>query len=244
VCTLWYRAPEVLLGYRNYNPAIDIWSVGCIVAEMYFRRPILPGKVEIEQLTKIFDLLGTPPLGDHGDFPRSGPHWRTLCSNYDPETQQPEQQLQQQPPQKSTESNLRSMLSASPKNKVTEEGMNLIEGLLQLNPTDRITAPKAITHPFFYEQPPVRRPNQLSMDWKCQSVHESEAKEAKLLKRQTAFQQQLKSKSTNSSGHSGGGSSSAGSGGSGSGSGGRQRIQNSSNGLNGTEAPRAYPSMR
>ncbi|KAI8852507.1 kinase-like domain-containing protein [Chytridium lagenaria] len=60
VVTLWYRAPDVLLGSRNYSTSIDIWSAGCIMAEMYSGKPMFPGKTNEDQLQKIFKLLGTP----------------------------------------------------------------------------------------------------------------------------------------------------------------------------------------
>lgn len=54
VVTLWYRAPEVLLGSRHYSTAIDMWSVGCIVAEMATRQPLFPGDSEIDEIFRIF----------------------------------------------------------------------------------------------------------------------------------------------------------------------------------------------
>lgn len=54
VVTLWYRAPEVLLGSRHYNTAIDMWSVGCIFAEMAMRSPLFPGDSEIDEIFRIF----------------------------------------------------------------------------------------------------------------------------------------------------------------------------------------------
>jgi len=59
VATLWYRAPELLLGAKNYSTAIDMWAVGCIMAELLHKAPIMPGKTEIEQISFIFGLLGT-----------------------------------------------------------------------------------------------------------------------------------------------------------------------------------------
>ncbi|KAJ3571259.1 hypothetical protein NP233_g3874 [Leucocoprinus birnbaumii] len=61
VVTLWYRAPEVLLGSRHYSTSIDMWSVGCIFAEMAMQgHPLFPGDSEIDQIFRIFRLLGTP----------------------------------------------------------------------------------------------------------------------------------------------------------------------------------------
>ncbi|EOA39920.1 hypothetical protein CARUB_v10008607mg [Capsella rubella] len=60
VVTLWYRAPELLLGSTAYGPAIDLWSVGCILAELFVGKPIMPGRTEVEQMHKIFKLCGSP----------------------------------------------------------------------------------------------------------------------------------------------------------------------------------------
>ncbi|EAZ31166.1 hypothetical protein OsJ_15265 [Oryza sativa Japonica Group] len=60
VVTLWYRAPELLLGTKEYSTAIDMWSVGCIMAELLAKEPLFNGKTEFEQLDKIFRTLGTP----------------------------------------------------------------------------------------------------------------------------------------------------------------------------------------
>lgn len=54
VVTLWYRAPEVLLG-QGYNSAVDIWSAACIIFEMYNRKPLFPGTSEVNQLDRIFE---------------------------------------------------------------------------------------------------------------------------------------------------------------------------------------------
>ncbi|VDL99987.1 unnamed protein product, partial [Schistocephalus solidus] len=60
VVTLWYRAPEVILGDKMQTKAIDIWSAGCIMGELLLHKPLLPGKTEIHQLELTIDLLGTP----------------------------------------------------------------------------------------------------------------------------------------------------------------------------------------
>lgn len=58
--TLWYRAPELLLGATEYGAAIDLWSTGCILAELFYGKPIMPGRTEVEQMHKIFKLCGSP----------------------------------------------------------------------------------------------------------------------------------------------------------------------------------------
>lgn len=60
VVTLWYRPPELLLGATDYGVAVDLWSSGCIVAELFAGKPIMPGRTEVEQLHKIFKLCGSP----------------------------------------------------------------------------------------------------------------------------------------------------------------------------------------
>ncbi|KAL6961940.1 [pyruvate dehydrogenase (acetyl-transferring)] kinase [Sarracenia purpurea var. burkii] len=60
VVTLWYRAPELLLGATEYGVSIDLWSVGCILAELFAGKPIMPGRTEVEQMHKIFKLCGSP----------------------------------------------------------------------------------------------------------------------------------------------------------------------------------------
>lgn len=75
VVTIWYRAPELLLGAKHYNAAIDCWAVGCVFAEMMGLKPIFKGEeakidpkkampFQKEQLTKIFEVLGAPTVHD------------------------------------------------------------------------------------------------------------------------------------------------------------------------------------
>ncbi|RDX74679.1 Protein IMPAIRED IN BABA-INDUCED STERILITY 1, partial [Mucuna pruriens] len=61
VVTLWYRPPELLMGSTNYGVSVDLWSVGCVFAELFLGKPILKGRTEVEQLHKIFKLCGCPP---------------------------------------------------------------------------------------------------------------------------------------------------------------------------------------
>eukprot|EP01101_Sappina_pedata_P010283 TRINITY_DN643_c0_g1_i2.p1 TRINITY_DN643_c0_g1~~TRINITY_DN643_c0_g1_i2.p1 ORF type:complete len:464 (+),score=149.59 TRINITY_DN643_c0_g1_i2:155-1393(+) len=60
VATRWYRAPEVILSWKEYTKTIDVWSVGCILAEMFLRKPLFQGKSYIHQITRITDIVGTP----------------------------------------------------------------------------------------------------------------------------------------------------------------------------------------
>lgn len=60
VVTLWYRAPDVLMGSRNYSTSVDIWSVGCIFAELLNGKPLFTGSSNKDQLKRIFRAMGTP----------------------------------------------------------------------------------------------------------------------------------------------------------------------------------------
>ena len=64
VVTRWYRAPEIILLEKDYGPGIDIWSVGCILAEMIIGKPLFPGTSTINQLELIIELLGKPTAQD------------------------------------------------------------------------------------------------------------------------------------------------------------------------------------
>jgi len=60
VSTRWYRAPEILLKSTTYNSPVDIFAIGCIMAELYLQSPLFNGNSEINQLYKICSILGTP----------------------------------------------------------------------------------------------------------------------------------------------------------------------------------------
>ena len=60
VVTLWYRAPDILLGSKNYSTSIDIWSIGCIFVELLNLKPLFTGSSEIDQLKRIFKIMGNP----------------------------------------------------------------------------------------------------------------------------------------------------------------------------------------
>ena len=81
---MWYRAPEILLGSIEYSTPVDIWSVGCIFAEMVTKNPLFPGDSEIDQLYRIFRILGTPNedtwpgVSQLKDYKTTFPNW---CPN-------------------------------------------------------------------------------------------------------------------------------------------------------------------
>ncbi|RHY80158.1 hypothetical protein DYB26_003387, partial [Aphanomyces astaci] len=67
VVTLWYRSPELLLGATSYDAMVDMWSIGCVFAELYVGRPLFSGKNEIDQIKRIFDVCGSPTVADWPD---------------------------------------------------------------------------------------------------------------------------------------------------------------------------------
>ena len=126
VVTLWYRAPDVLLGSRTYNTSIDIWSAGCIMAEMFTGRPLFPGTTNEDQLLKIFRLMGTPSERSWpgiSQFPEYKQTWPVYAT----------QELRNILPQ------------------VDSLGLQLLGQLLQLRPEMRCSAQQALAHPWFAE---------------------------------------------------------------------------------------------
>jgi serine/threonine protein kinase len=82
VVTLWYRAPEILLGGKQYSTPVDVWSIGCIFAEMAMRQPLFPGDSQIDQLFRIFRAFGTPTeetwqgVSEYSDYKATFPKWQ------------------------------------------------------------------------------------------------------------------------------------------------------------------------
>ncbi|KAI3689303.1 hypothetical protein L2E82_47257 [Cichorium intybus] len=126
VVTLWYRAPELLLGATKYGPGIDLWSAGCLLAEMFAGRPIMPARTEVEQLHKIFKLCGTPPED----------YWKKLKLS-----------TTFRPPH-SYKSNLREAFRDYPRS-----SLGLLAILLALDPVFRGSASSALQHEFFHTSP-------------------------------------------------------------------------------------------
>jgi cell division cycle 2-like len=132
VVTLWYRAPELLLGVEDYDFEIDIWSVGCIFAELLTREPLFFGKNEVDQLSRIFALLGTPTKDSWPGF-KSLPNAKALL----PLLSNPKS----------------SSLSASKFPYLTSSGLNLLTSLLSYNPSSRPLATQMLRHKYFTEDP-------------------------------------------------------------------------------------------
>jgi serine/threonine protein kinase len=126
VVTLWYRAPEILLGEKHYRPSIDIWSLGCIMAELATKKALFPGDCEIHQLFLIFKAFGTP-----NDL-----NWPGVSQLSSFNTEYP----------KWTPMDLRLFVPG-----LDSHGLNLLKGLLQVDPLERISAAAALQHPWFDE---------------------------------------------------------------------------------------------
>ena len=122
VVTLWYRAPEILLGCKYYSTEVDIWSIGGIFYEMATHRVLFRGDSEIDQLFKIFRVLGTPDetvwpgVSQLPDYKSTFPHWaRDKFAHFH----------------------------------LNNEAVDLLTRLLIYQPDERITARMALMHPFF-----------------------------------------------------------------------------------------------
>lgn len=133
VVTLWYRAPDILMASRKYSTPVDIWSVGCIFAEMSNGRPLFSGTSEADQLDKIFRLLGT--VKEYPGLDELPEYSKDLMPQY--------------PPPRNGIGSLVPTLN--------KEGVDLLSQMLQYDPAQRITAQKALEHPFFFDLLNLRR---------------------------------------------------------------------------------------
>ncbi|KAG0462754.1 hypothetical protein HPP92_021230 [Vanilla planifolia] len=136
VVTLWYRAPELILGATSYGIGIDLWSVGCILAELLAGKAILPGRTEVEQLHKIFKLCGSPPER----------YWKMYkfphAVGYRPKQ-------------------LYSSILAETFKDFPLSALRLVEKLLSFDPADRGTAIDALNSEFFTTEPLACEPSSL-----------------------------------------------------------------------------------
>jgi len=129
ITTRFYRAPEMLYGTKFYGPGVDLWAAGCIMAEMIMKKFLFPGTSEIDQLSKIFSLRGTP----------NEETWPELLEmpNYIPF--EPVEKI-----------HFRKILPHA-----SEETIDLLERLLEINPNRRIKTEEALNHPYFTTGPPM-----------------------------------------------------------------------------------------
>lgn len=136
VVTLWYRAPELLLGAKQYSTAIDMWSLGCIMAELLSKEPLFNGKTEFDQLDKIFRILGTPNETIWPGFSKlPGVKVNFVKHQYN--------LLRKKFPATS--------FTGSPV--LSDSGFDLLNKLLTYDPEKRITAEAALNHEWFREVP-------------------------------------------------------------------------------------------
>ncbi|KAJ2854889.1 glycogen synthase kinase 3 [Coemansia asiatica] len=126
ICSRYYRAPELIFGATNYTGKIDIWSAGCVFAELMMMQPIFPGESGIDQLVEIIKILGTP----------SKEQIRTMNPNY---VDHRFPQIKPHPLQRLF------------RNRASPEALDLIRRLLEYTPTKRPSAIEAMAHPFFDE---------------------------------------------------------------------------------------------
>ncbi|KNA18765.1 hypothetical protein SOVF_067640 [Spinacia oleracea] len=167
VITLPYRPPELLLGATNYGPAVDIWSAGCIFAELLHGKPIMSGRNEPEQLHKIFELCGSP---DEVNWPGASEiRW---YNNFKPA----------RPMRRRLREVLRHFDS---------HALDLLDKMLILDPSKRISANDALAAEYFQMEPLPCDPKSLP---KYEASHEFQTKKKRQMQRsneETAKRQNL-----------------------------------------------------
>lgn len=163
VITLWYRPPELLLGAVEYGPKIDMWSVGCIIAEMFRRSGFLKGADEAVQLDLIFKTAGHPTQESWPNIHSECPLWKNF-----------EKQALDNPLPRRIRDALRNHLPHP--SWMTEKAKDLIEKLMILNPKERWSALQALDADYFFEDPIYKTANKLNMRFNVESVHEWEAR--------------------------------------------------------------------
>ncbi|VVA91796.1 unnamed protein product [Arabis nemorensis] len=158
VVTLWYRPPELLLGATEYGASVDLWSVGCVFAELLLGKPVLQGRTEVEQLHKIFKLCGSPPAD----------YWK--------KSKLPHAMLFK--PQQHYDGCLRETLKD-----LSDSDINLIETLLSIEPHKRGTASAALVSQYFTAKPFACDPSSLpvySPSKEIDAKHREEATRRKI----------------------------------------------------------------
>lgn len=125
VATRWYRAPELLLSWKEYTSSVDVWSVGCIFAELLRRRPFLPGSDTKNQIELIIDYFGTPSEEEISHVPKEKS--RKLLKSF---------------PKKKGKSLETIFSNASPL------AIDLLKKLMIFDPVKRITVETALRHPY------------------------------------------------------------------------------------------------
>lgn len=161
IATRWYRAPEVILSWKQYTGAVDVWSVGCILAELIRRKVLLPAASEQEMMHMVIDLLGTPS--------------NDLIDLIDDDDNR--QFMRQLPKRKGAD--FRELFKGWP----NDDAIDLIERMLTFDPKKRITVEEALAHPYmknlhFEDDEPVGDPvSRFDFDFELYSLKTAEYKE-------------------------------------------------------------------
>lgn len=159
VITLWYRPPELLLGAQEYGPSVDMWSVGCLLAELLTRKPLFPGKDEAEQLDLIFQVMGTPTQANWRDF-----HMLPGANLVNESREVYQSQLE----------HYFRKLAAQNHAPYSASIVSLLTRMLKLDPAERCTAAEALADRWFQEEPLACRKEDLPK--RAESTHEFQAK--------------------------------------------------------------------
>jgi len=152
VVTRWYRSPEVMCSPKQYDEKVDVWAVGCILAELLLRRPLFPGGNHIEQLRLIFLILGTPPNLDWISTDEAKA-WVKLLSPCEGKK-------------------LRAIFKSASKS-----ALSLLSGLLEVDPKKRISVDEALGHDYVREHhDPTREVTceKFNVSFECESAMNTE----------------------------------------------------------------------
>jgi len=140
VATRWYRAPEVILSWKQYTKAIDVWSVGCIFAELLGRKPIFQGKDYINQITRIVDIMGSPTEDDLQNIGSEQARQYIRSLGHRPKVP---------------------LTRLFPR--ATSLALDLLERTLAFDPAKRITVDAALSHPYLAAlHDPADEPNAIA----------------------------------------------------------------------------------